>query len=104
MAESTIDRIRLISVESGQGRANEAAWIVKMGYFVSGSEPMALVTWHLAKKDFDEGDVVRVARHYFHKLAGHLSEETRPWEIPSSELETLKKGAKLQPPNKPATS
>jgi hypothetical protein len=91
-----VERIRLISVADGKGYDTKPAWVVTMAYYpnVRDAEPMLTTVWKISKADYDDADVVRVARHLFQGLCGHLSEEASDWKLEKEEFEALRKSAK----------
>lgn len=52
---------------------------------------MMVITWELPKNDFDEVNLVRIARHYFHKITGMFHESTQSWEVSDEDFALLKK-------------
>lgn len=90
------NRVKLLSLEEGIGFDRKPAWIVQLGFFPSDAyaEPMLTVRSVIPKADYDEADLVRIARHYFQGVCAHLAEETASWAMEKSAVEALKRDTK----------
>jgi DNA-directed RNA polymerase subunit RPC12/RpoP len=51
--------------------------------------PMLTAKWEFDERQFDDGDVVAGARHYFHHLVRGLADATGGWAMTAEELNEL---------------